>query len=101
MTPVRLVGRIFLLLFLALVASNVLAGLIVPVHWFPDWMATVAACTPFPSMLQAPVDVLSGRDTGWAAVATIGVQLAWLALTVLLGRLVLHRATRRLVVQGG
>lgn len=89
------------LLTLYMVGSNVLTGLVVPVHWFPEWMAAVARATPFPSMLQTPVDVLSGRASGWAAVAAVATQCFWLVVTMLLGRLVLSRATRRLVVQGG
>ncbi len=56
------------LLTLYMVGSNVLTGLVVPVHWFPGWMAALATATPFPSMLQAPVDVISGRVTGWHSV---------------------------------
>jgi ABC-2 type transport system permease protein len=89
------------LLTLYMVASNVLAGLIVPVAWFPSWMGAIAAATPFPSMLQAPVNLLSGRDVGWQAVETVAVQALWLVVTLALGRLVLSRALRRLVVQGG
>jgi ABC-2 type transport system permease protein len=88
-------------LTLYMVASNVLAGLIVPVHWFPGWMRAIADASPFPSMLQAPVDVLSGRDAGWQALETVGVQVLWLVVVLLLGRVVLRRALRRLVVQGG
>lgn len=86
---------------LYLMVSNVLCGLIVPVHWFPDWLARLAAATPFPSMLQAPIDVVMGRVTGAAAVAEIGVQLAWAAGVLLAGRVLWSRAVRRLVVQGG
>lgn len=86
---------------LYLVATNVLSGLLVPVAWFPGWLGALARATPFPSMLQAPVDVLSGRVAGWQAVATVLVQLAWVLATLALGRLVLSAATRRLVVQGG
>lgn len=82
---------------LYMVASGTLCGLIIPVHWFPDWLRVLAAATPFPSMLQAPVDVLSGRAT----VEPVLVQLLWLVATLLLGRVVLARATRKLVVQGG
>lgn len=83
------------------VVSNVLCGLAVPVHWFPGWLATVAAATPFPSMLQAPIDVLMGRVTGGAAVAVVLVQLAWAVGVLLAGRLVWTAAVRRVVVQGG
>jgi ABC-2 type transport system permease protein len=64
-------------------------------------MRAIADASPFPSMLQAPVDVLSGRDSGWHAVETVGVQLLWLLVVLGLGRLLLRRALRRLVVQGG
>lgn len=43
-----------------------LCGLFVPVHLFPDWLRTVAYATPFPSILQSPIDVLSGRVLGLA-----------------------------------
>jgi ABC-2 type transport system permease protein len=81
--------------------SSVLCGLVVPVHWFPGWLATVAAATPFPSMLQAPADVLSGRVTGPGTATVLMVQLAWLAGTVAAGRVVQRAGARRLVVQGG
>lgn len=86
---------------LYLVASNILCGLVVPVHWFPDWLARLAAATPFPSMLQAPIDVVMGRVTGTAALGVVGVQLAWAIGVLLAGRLVWSLAVRRLVVQGG
>lgn len=88
-------------LTLYMVGSNVLSGLIVPVHWFPGWMRVIAAASPFPSMLQAPVDLLSGRVAGWSAVETVAVQVFWLVAMLGLGRVVLRRALRRLVVQGG
>jgi ABC-2 type transport system permease protein len=78
-----------------------LCGLYVPVHLFPDWLAALANVTPFPSMFQAPIDVASGRVLGRDALAVLAVQLGWLLAVGLLGRLVLARATRRLVVQGG
>jgi ABC-2 type transport system permease protein len=82
---------------LYLVLSNILCGLVVPVHWFPGWLAAIAAATPFPSMLQAPIDVLMGRS-GWAA---LGVQALWLAGLLALGRALFALGARRLVIQGG
>lgn len=86
---------------LYLVASNVLSGLVVPVHWFPPWLGTVARLTPFPSMLQAPVDVLTARASGQAALGMLATQAGWLAATLLTGRVAMTLASRRLVVQGG
>lgn len=89
------------LLTLYMVGSNVLTGLVVPVHWFPGWMRALATATPFPSMLQAPVDVISGRVMGWHSAATVATQALWLVVMIAVGRIVTARATRRLVVQGG
>ena len=83
------------------VVSNVLCGFIIPVAWFPPWLGAIAAATPFPSMLQSPVDVLSGRITGLEAAGVVAVQALWALAVLGAGRLVLSRATRRLVVQGG
>ena len=83
------------------VALNVLGGLVVPVYWFPSWLARLAACTPFPAMLQQPVDVLMGRVSGWAAVETLAGQAAWFAGLMIAGQLVFRLGARKLVVQGG
>ena len=91
--------RGFVGLYIVLVGP--LCGLFVPVHFFPEWLRIIAYATPFPSMLQSPIDVLSGYVLDTAAVAVVGSQLAWLVALVGLARLVQWRAGHRLVVQGG
>jgi ABC-2 type transport system permease protein len=86
---------------LYIVVVGPFCGLFVPVHFFPEWLRVVAYATPFPSMLQTPIDVLSGWAVGWAAAALVASQLAWLVGLIGLARLVQRRAARRLVVQGG
>lgn len=89
------------LLTLFMVGSNVLSGLVVPVAFFPGWLKVLAYSTPFPSMLQTPVDVAVERADRADLLAAIGVQVAWAAGLLALAVLVLRRGTRRLVVQGG
>lgn len=86
---------------LYVVVLNLFSGFLVPVHIFPGWLQAIAFATPFPAMFQFPIDVTSGRVLGVEALQAIGVQAAWLAGLVVLARVVLLRATRRLVVQGG
>jgi ABC-2 type transport system permease protein len=81
--------------------AALLGGLYVPVGWFPGWLHAVAVSTPFPSMVQAPADVISGRVGGLALLGTLATQAGWLVATVVAGRVVLARATRKLVLQGG
>ncbi|MQY20257.1 ABC transporter permease [Nocardia macrotermitis] len=83
------------------IVATFLAGLFVPVHLFPGWLRTVADLTPFPSLLQAPIDVLSGRAVGSQALGILGVQLFWIVVAVLLGRILLRAGRHKLEVQGG
>ncbi len=82
-------------------SGTFLAGLLVPVHMFPSWLAAIAAATPFPSILQTPVDVLSGRITGAEACSVVAVQAFWVLVVGIAGRALLAAGRRRLEVQGG
>ena len=78
------------------------SGLYVPVHLFPDWLRTIAYATPFPSLLQFADRRAqrSGARRGGLLVVAMQVGLAARSAG-LLTRVMIWRATRRLVVQGG
>lgn len=82
-------------------ASGLLSGHLLPVHWFPEWLAAVANATPFPSIVQTPIDIFTGRAGALDALTLIGVQAWWLVVVLIAGRLVFAVGTRKLVVQGG
>lgn len=86
-------------LYMAL--SGFFAGLFTPIYLFPDWLLTLALLTPFPSMMQLPIDVLSGQVVGAAAWQHLGVQVVWLAVVLVVGQLTTRAGRRRLEVQGG
>ena len=86
---------------LYMVVSGFFAGLFVPIALFPDWLRVLVQCTPFPSMLMYPVDILSGRVQGTGAVALLGAQVGWLVVVVAAGHLMTSAGRHRLEVQGG
>jgi ABC-2 type transport system permease protein len=91
----RGVGRI------AFTISGFLSGFIMPLRLYPDWFANLCRLTPFPSLVNTPVEIylgtLSGRDM-WLAL--LG-QLFWMLAMAALSELVLRAGVRRLVIQGG
>jgi ABC-2 type transport system permease protein len=89
------------LVLLYVLVAGVLGGHLIPVQLFPDWLQTLAYATPFPAMVQSTIDLVTGQATGLDAVREVAAQLGWAVGLLLAGRLVLARATRRLVVQGG
>ena len=52
-------------------------------------------------MVQTPIDLVTGQADGSAAAGLVLAQVAWAVGVLLLGRVVLVRATRKLVLQGG
>jgi ABC-2 type transport system permease protein len=84
-----------------MVASGFLAGLMLPITLFPGWLLVVAEATPFPSMMQYPINVLTGLGGLPGAAGAVGVQAAWLTGTVAAGQLITRAGRRKLEVQGG
>jgi ABC-2 type transport system permease protein len=86
---------------LMLAASNFLSGMLVPITFFPGALRTIATLLPFAAVIQTPVDVWLGKDQGLSLAGALAGQAAWAIALLLLGRLVLRAALKKLVVQGG
>lgn len=86
---------------LAISAVEFLAGGIIPIPFFPQWLQPVINALPFASMQNAPLLIYIGYRSGGEIVYTLVLQAVWLAALVLIGRLLMRRALRKVVVQGG
>jgi ABC-2 type transport system permease protein len=83
-------------------SSNGLSGLVFPLSFLPGWLSVALwAATPFPWLLQAPVDVLVERPSALGAAGLVAGQALWAAGTLGLAGYVQRLGTRHLVVQGG
>jgi ABC-2 type transport system permease protein len=79
----------------------VLSGFFMPLRYFPEWFQTFSRLTPFPAMINTPIEVYLGLLTGPDLVAALGMQLGWAIGLTLLGQATLRRGVRKLVIQGG
>jgi ABC-2 type transport system permease protein len=86
---------------LAGIVVLLLSGFIVPIALFPDGLRAVLYLLPFASFVAVPIDIFLGKASGWELVALLVLQAFWAVTMLLLGRLVLNAALRKLVVQGG
>ncbi|MEH1129948.1 ABC transporter permease [Micromonospora sp. CPCC 206061] len=85
-----------------LVGSGVLGGLFFPLRFLPEqFMVALWVATPFPSMLQTPLDVLVERDPPALRCGIVALQAMWVMLLLACCAVVQRRAERRLVIQGG
>ena len=88
-------------MLLSLILANLFSGFIVPIQFFPPWLAQIARGTPFPAMVQMPVDIFVGVTAGPDVVVALAVQAAWAAALLAVASGAFALGTRRLVVQGG
>src|SRR5205085_3299914 len=54
------------------------SGFVIPLTFFPAWLGRLAGLTPFPSIVQLPIEVFLGKHAGTSG--TLGVlahQVLW------------------------
>jgi viologen exporter family transport system permease protein len=83
-------------------ASGVLGGMYFPLRFLPPGVATALwLATPFPSLMQTPLDIACERVTDAPAAGLVAVQLGWVVVIFVAAYSVQRRAEHKLVVQGG
>ena len=83
------------------IAVTFLTGMVVPIPFFPDWAQAIINVLPFRGIVDTPYRIYLGHIPTSDVALHLGHQLAWAAGLVLIGRWVLSRGLRRLVMQGG
>jgi ABC-2 type transport system permease protein len=78
-----------------------LSGFVIPVAFFPGTLRAVAEVLPFAAFLQTPVNVFLEKERGWELAGALAFQAVWAVVLLLLGRVLLAAAMRKVVVQGG
>jgi ABC-2 type transport system permease protein len=86
---------------IGMMVAMFMSGMFISTVFFPPWLATVGRWLPFASMMQVPGETFLGKHTGVDLFVVLVVQVAWAVALLAGGRLMLRRALRRVVVQGG
>ena len=83
------------------VLVTIFSGIIVPLPLFPDWLQPMLNWQPFRGLADVPYRIYSGNIPTAEIAPELVFTLGWTVVLVLLGRLILRRGVRRMVVQGG
>jgi len=84
-----------------LIAVMLFSGSYIPLPLFPDWAQGILNALPFRGVVDVPFRLWSGNIPPEQAPLLVAQQLAWTVALVAVGRLLMRRGTRRLVIQGG
>jgi ABC-2 type transport system permease protein len=77
------------------------SGMIVPLPLFPEWAQRFVYALPFAGLVDLPFRIFIGHIAPGAVLGVLRRQLLWTAALALVGRWLLARGLRRIVVQGG
>lgn len=89
------------IVMLAAVMVPLLSGLVVPLPLLPGWLVPVLQWLPFAGIFDLPFRIYSGHIALGDLAVVLARQIGWTVALVGLGRWLLGRGIRRLVVQGG
>jgi ABC-2 type transport system permease protein len=86
---------------MVIAATTFLTGAVVPFPFLPQSVRTVLEVLPFAAMQNMPLRIYSGNIAGMDAVRGIVFQIVWFALLITAGRILMRRALKKVIVQGG
>lgn len=81
--------------------SGLMAGLIVPIAFFPDWALFISKFLPFAYMLSCPVEIFLGKHSGMGLCVKLLIQLFWVVFLIGLSLIILKTGVRKMVLHGG
>jgi ABC-2 type transport system permease protein len=82
-------------------AVSMFSGLLVPLPLFPGWARAVLHWLPFAGVIDQPARIYAGHIADGELAGVLARQLGWTVVLIALGRRLLARGLRRVVVQGG
>lgn len=80
---------------------ELLTGAVIPIPFFPEEVQRALELLPFGAMQNVPYRIYSGDLAGTQMGRAVLMQIFWFAVLSALGKVLMHRAERRVVVQGG
>jgi ABC-2 type transport system permease protein len=83
------------------ILSMFLSGFLVPLAFFPPWLAQIARALPFQATNWIPIQVFLGRLRGAELLGALAVQLIWAIVLIGAALAITRAAMQKIVIQGG
>ncbi len=80
---------------------RLLSGSIIPLWFFPDWLASILNCLPFVYIYQLPLDIFIGKEDMTNLLPRMGIQVAWVMVLFVLFTILQKNVLKKVMIQGG
>lgn len=88
-------------MYVMALVGNLMSGLYLPLRLWPDALQTFLRYQPFAGYLDLPVQFYIGTIDPTHLSEVLLIQWTWTAFFILLGRWIMKRQLRKIIVQGG
>ena len=78
-----------------------LSGMVVPLPLFPSWLQPFLSIQPLRGIMDIPCRLYTGMIPLSESLYYLGFQLGWTILLIALGKVLIKKALKQFVVQGG
>lgn len=80
---------------------SILSGGIVPISFFSEGLAQILELLPFSGMVSVPVNIYLSKYNELESICYIVLQIGWIFLLAIFGRMFFKRIIKKVIVQGG
>lgn len=80
---------------------GIFGGLFIPLPLMPNALQNVINYLPFRYIVDLPIRIYIGNMSISSALMFIGIALAWLVFLIVLGKILISKAVKNTVIQGG
>jgi ABC-2 type transport system permease protein len=77
------------------------SGFLIPLAFFPPWLATIASFLPFQAIAGLPIEIFLGRLHGVNLAQVLALQCCWAIILTGLALIQMRAAMQKIVIQGG
>lgn len=84
-----------------MVISAILSGMSIPIPFFPKYLQNISNILPFRYITDFPFRFYVGNIPLNEGIISVGVQIIWILILILIGRLLLKKILKKVVIQGG
>lgn len=81
--------------------QRIFSGAIFPLFLLPENLKPFFYATPFPAMIDYPISIFRMTRTGPELYYALGIQVFWILIMFILGKIAWGKAKNKLTVQGG
>lgn len=84
-----------------MVSSDILSGLVLPIPFFPTLLQKISNFLPYRYVSDFPFRLYVGNISLTSGIKGIIIQIIWIIILILIGRLITKKALKKAVIQGG